>query len=107
MPTPLPPKDHRIKLEDALSMREQYRKLASTGVRTPTLSFHRDAYDRILAQPGCVAIRAYPVARPDGTQSVVLVGVDEKGADIIGELAEDSVDCPPECDETSPLAGAG
>jgi len=106
MPTPLPQKDHSITLDAAVAMREQHRKSASTGTRTPTLAFHREAYERILKQPGCVGIRAYPVARKDGSQSGVLVGVDEKGADMLGELAEDSIDCPPICDENSPF-GAG
>jgi hypothetical protein len=104
MPTPIPPSDHTISLDEALEMVRRYRESKPTERPTPTLIFHRKAYDRILGQPGCVGIRAYPALRDDDRETVVLVGVDEKGSDMLGELAEIAVECPDVCDELSPFA---
>ena len=104
MPTPIPPSDHRISLEEAVAIIRRYRESQAANP-APTLIYHRAAYDRILGQAGCTAVRAYPALHPtDGRQTVVLVGVDEKGADMLGELAEEGEYCPPYCDENSPLS---
>ena len=103
MPTPIPPSDHAISLDEALVMVRRYRESRPTERPTPTLIFYRTAYDRILSQPGCVAIRAYPALRDDDRETVVLVGVDEKGSDMLGELAEFSEECPDMSDELSPF----
>jgi hypothetical protein len=67
--------------------------------------FSRSAFDKILAQPGVAGIRYYYAQNNDGTPTVVLVGVDTKGQDIVtGALMEMSVLCPPFCGGGSELA---
>jgi len=67
-------------------------------------AFTRVAFDRILGQKGCAGIRAYYAMNPEGFPSLVLVGVDEFGNDMDeGELAEESMPCPPFCPINSAL----
>lgn len=106
MAEPIPVSDHRITLDEAVAMIRRYRDTPAEARPTPTLIFHRQAYDRILSQPGCAAIRMYPALHDDGRQTVVLVGVDEKGSDMLGELAQIAVECPPFCDPDSTLQKA-
>ena len=66
-------------------------------------SFNRGAFDKILAQPGCQAIKMY-WAKENGKFTVVLVGVDEAGKDMTTvSIMERSTDCPPFCDVNSPF----
>src|SRR5205085_10569729 len=103
MATPFPAADHRISLDEGLLIARNYRN-GSPASRWPIFGFSRPAFDRILGQPGCVGIRIYPAQHDDGRLTVVLVGVDEKGGDMVnGELAQVPWDCPPYCDEASPL----
>lgn len=104
MPRPIPPSDHAISLEDAIDIRKRHEG-EEKPKRWPVMTFHRHAYERILGQPGCAAIRIYPARHPDGRLTVVMVGVDEQGADMTqGALAQEPFLCPPYCDEDSPLA---
>jgi hypothetical protein len=112
---PLPPKsDHKITLEAAVKQVGRHRAAhraaaAAIGARpTGPFGFHAEAFRRILSQPGCVGIRIYPSLYEDGRQSLVLVGVDEKGNDLTGgELANEPWECPPFCPpgDSSLLAG--
>jgi poly(3-hydroxybutyrate) depolymerase len=74
------------------------------------------AIKQALDQPGCVGIRFYNATEPDGEQTLVLVGVDANGHDILprqdqqgktiyadGKLIDSSAKCPTVCDETTPL----
>jgi len=63
--------------------------------------FGRNAFDKILAQPGTVGIRYYYAQTDEGIPTLVLVGVDSKGQDIqTGFIMERSLDCPPWCGES-------
>jgi hypothetical protein len=67
-------------------------------------SFDRAAIDKILAQPGCKALRIYQGKNEDGTPSLVLVGIDAAGKDMTqASIMERSGNCPPFCDATSEL----
>jgi hypothetical protein len=67
-------------------------------------SFDRAAIDKILAQPGCARLRIYQGKNEDGTPSLVLVGVDAAGKDMVSGSIMDKVQpCPPYCDVTSDL----
>ena len=106
MATPIPPTSHKITLEEGVDLTTRYRE-SKQEARTPTLVFNREAFDRILKQPGCVAVRLYPCLHADGKQNVVVVGVDEKGSDMTqGELSQIAMECPPICDPDSALMGA-
>ena len=66
-------------------------------------SYARGAFDKILAQPGCERIKMY-WAQENGKFTVVLVGVDAEGKDMVkGTIAESIKPCPPYCDITSPF----
>lgn len=116
MPRPLPQRDHKIALADARRFAAAGRRrmpdgAAAAGTHAAAASparafaFHRGAIDRVLAQPGCVGVRVYPAAHDDGSATWVLVGVNEAGSDMAsGELLQDPIWCPPDCDEASALA---
>ncbi len=103
--------DHKISLDEAIKAvgrhRAAHRAAAAAVGAQPAgpFGFHAEAFERILRQPGCAGIRAYPAMHEDGRQSLVFVGVDEKGNDMTtGELVDDSWPCPPFCPVDSPLA---
>jgi hypothetical protein len=105
MATPFPPSDHRISLDDAVAIARAYRD-DTPASPWPILGFSRQALDGILGQPGCAGVRIYPARHiePDARPTVVLVGVDTSGADMMqGPLAQVPWECPPFCDEASPL----
>jgi hypothetical protein len=111
MAKPLPKKDHKISKDEARKYTKRFRDKVKRKEPLPPLlplAFHRDGYDRILSQPGCVAIRAYPALHEDGRTTLVLVGVDADGNDLVdGELAQESETCPPFCSDGNILNGDG
>ena len=87
---------HQITLNEALKMVGDFRKNPQAP-QTQVASFNRGAFEKILAQPGCERIRMY-WAQENGKFTVVLVGVDVAGKDMIsGSIMERSGDCPPGC----------
>ena len=104
MGKPLPPVDHKISLADAAKKTKKYKEKKEHKKGFPPGAFHRLAFERILAQPGCVGIRAYPAEQEDGLDTIVIVGVDEHGNDMVaGELAQDVFTCPEYCSDDNPL----
>ena len=73
----------------------------------PTLKggyFGRNIFDKILAQPGAVGIRYYYAAKDDGSPTLVLVGVNSTGDDMVqGVLGELTIPCPPICGSSNAL----
>jgi hypothetical protein len=66
--------------------------------------FGRNIFEQILAQPKCVGIRYYYAKTDSGASTLVLVGVDSTGSDMVqGVLGESIVPCPPWCPNSSPL----
>lgn len=99
----LPPKkDHRISLAEASDLTRRHRnEHANEGHGG---FFHRDAFDAILAQPGCSGIRIYRGKAAGGTRHFVMVGVDGEGKDMTaGAVMEKCNPCPPDCDAASAL----
>lgn len=104
MGTPLPPRDHRISKADAVKKTKKYKEKKPKKDRYPTLAFHAEAYRRILDQPGCVGIRSYPGEDDAGTVSMILVGVDADGNDMVdGALEQDPFACPDFCPDPNEL----
>lgn len=98
-------RDHLISLSEAvdLTLRHQ-REHADEGHGG---FFFREAFDTILGQTGCVAMRIYRAKSEAGTRHFVLVGVNAQGRDMAAEaLREKCQPCPPYCDISSPLVGA-
>ena len=107
MGKPIPKQDHKVSKQAAKEFAKRYRDKARKKEKLPDmppLGFHRSAYDRILSQPGCEAIRSYPALHEDGTATMVLVGVDAEGNDMVdGALMQISVTCPPYCSDPNEL----
>jgi len=99
MATPLPSSDHAISLDDATQIVTARRNAdAGRNDAEHVFAFHRLGLDKVLAEPGCVGIRAYPAQHPDGSHSWVLVGVDQNGNDMTGgALVQEPFLCPPYC----------
>jgi hypothetical protein len=100
--------NHQINLGDAIRLiRNRTSNLKASSLATPDKKggfFARYAFEKILAQPGVVGIRYYYAQNDDGTPTVVLVGVDAKGQDMLtGAIMERSLDCPPWCQSGSVL----
>lgn len=91
---PLPdPKSHRIPLTEAA---EQTRRRA--GGKNKGGMFLRKELDELLAQPGCSGLRFYHGQDTDGADTLVLVGVDQEGNDMVsGVLLDGHFPCPPFC----------
>ncbi len=88
--------DHHIELDEARELIDRHKR-AHPGSRT-AVAFTRVPMDRMLAQPGCVGVRAYFALNPDGTPTLVLVGVTADGRDLDdGIVAEFAYPCPPMC----------
>lgn len=98
MGTPLDPKrDHRISLEDAAALTAKQRdggthRIGDSG------AFNSGPVIQLLTQPGCVGMRYYKGKNAAGEDCLVLVGVDEKGNDMVdGILLDTAFPCPPWC----------
>jgi hypothetical protein len=88
----------------------QAAKCIQNFASNPTISgikgayFGRNIFDKILSQPGCVGLRYYYAKKDDGTATIVLVGVDGTGNDLVqGILGEETYPCPPFCPAPSVL----
>jgi polyphosphate kinase 2 (PPK2 family) len=89
-------------LSEGLQLVANFRK-DPQAPKSQGTSFNRGAFDKILAQPGCERIKMY-WAQENGKFTVVLVGVDAAGKDMLaGSIMERSMVCPPFCSITSPF----
>jgi hypothetical protein len=76
----------------------------------------RNIIEKILAQPGCIGIRIFHGVKEIGIRTIILVGVDEEGKNIIdftpvnrqgaslkrpGVIVSGNHDCPPYCDSST------
>ncbi len=96
-------KDQTVTLDNASKLTASYRK-ANPGSAIKAAGFWRESVQKILDQPGCVALRAYFGQNPDGSPALVLVGVDQKGDDLTaGVLSDEHFPCPPFCAAPNPL----
>lgn len=51
-----------------------------------SLHVGRNIIDQILAQPGCVGLRFYNALNEDGRKTLVYVGIDASGKDIVKKV---------------------
>jgi len=101
---PLPEKNNQIiTLDQASKYTSSYRAQAKADAIKGGL-FWKDYVQKLLDQPGCIAMRYYHAQDDKGNPIIVLVGVNGDGHDITdGVLLEFGVLCPPWCWDTSPL----
>lgn len=105
-----PGRNHLIPLPEAVALTARYRASGSGPVKAHL--FDRSAFDAILGQAGCAGLRIYHARKPGGEETLVVVGTDAKGNDLLapGEdatslVAEEALPCPPLCSLASPLTG--
>lgn len=90
-------RDHRITRRDAAALVRRYRERAAADAIRASM-FGRSIFDAVLAQEGCAGIRIHYAMEPDGSPTVVLVGVNPDGTDMwSGVLGEQHFPCPPYC----------
>ena len=71
------PKSHRISLDEAAAQARRHRDGQHKGGM-----FLRAELDQLLAQVGCAGLRFYYGRKAEGQDTLILVGVDEKGNDM-------------------------
>lgn len=110
--------DQRVNLSTAIDYTQRYRRSAPASEKAGF--FFTKGIATLLAQPGVVGMRIYHGLDANGRYRMVLVGVDEKGNDIVriprprgakntraaGDafLLDTHLPCPPICPPDSPLA---
>ncbi len=95
--------NHVITLDQAVKYIQNFKK-SPAAPTTKGGYFGKNIFDKILAQGGVVGIRYYYAAKDDGSPTLVLVGVDSTGNDMVqGILGEWATQCPPFCPQTNQL----
>ena len=60
--------------------------------------YYSNEIQKVMSQPGCVAVRVYFGTPKEGKSRLIFVGVDKYGKDIVsGVLAGPAPKCPPYC----------
>lgn len=101
---------NEIPLNDAIAQTTAWRTMAEPKLGTDfvkAFTIPMENYTQIQAT-GAVKVRAYLGEEPDGTKSLLLVGVDAQGNDMIdyanGQYVYDFTSpCPSSCANGSPL----
>ncbi len=115
---------HSISLEKAVEMTTLYRENRNAILKEEyqlkdilalNETFNKEAIVALLQQANCVAFRIYYGMSEDLNVHAILVGVNEKGEDILpttstagvaegdGDILEDASRCPNYCPPESPL----
>ena len=95
--------NHSITIAEAKNFVQNYRKDNDENTMKGGY-FSGDIYERILDQEGCVGITCYFASKPNGTPTIVLVGVNSKGDDMVsGIIGQNIIPCPPYCSPDSAL----
>ncbi|HEX8331483.1 MAG TPA: hypothetical protein VF622_02605, partial [Segetibacter sp.] len=92
MSTPLNELTHRISLEKAIQMTTLYRQekenilkseYAGKDILPISETFNRTAFEALLAQPGCTALRIYHSMDETLKLHSIVVGVNNQNQDIL------------------------
>jgi hypothetical protein len=92
-------RNHLIPQNEAAQLVGAFQRGIRPGEHVST-AFNRSAFENLLNQGGCAGIRIYRATHPDGTHTLVMVGVDASGADLAGAdnlFAQAGQNCPPVC----------
>ena len=92
--------DHGISLDQAKQLVQNHQRSAPAGGERCGY-FAREAFDEILAQPGCTGIRFYHGRDASGKPTLLFVGVTEDKVDMLDTIIENHQPCPPYCDGTT------
>jgi hypothetical protein len=95
--------DHRISIEEAAHLTKAFRITASDDAVLAHY-FGKKAIAQTLEQSGCVGIRLYYGKHNDGSPTLVVIGVDKRGNDMVtGITLQRTTPCPPDCSSNSVL----
>ncbi|HEX6915655.1 MAG TPA: hypothetical protein VF145_10465, partial [Chitinophagaceae bacterium] len=108
---------HEINLETAMAMTRRFRSNLGAIVNPEhpgsilpyCETFNKEDVLRLLDQPGCSSIRIYRGADDEMNIHSILVGVNDKGEDMLppaygdGVILEDGLRCPEQCPPPSSL----
>lgn len=93
---------HRIALAEAVRMVARARQ--GSGVELKGWQFSSEIINEILNHPEAAGLRFYMARNDAGAQTLVVVGTDADGKDVIGgAIGELAFPCPPFCDDASPF----
>lgn len=99
----LPPRDHHISLNDAITLIARHRS-AAAATEVKAHAFARDQLLEVLNQPRCRGLRLYHARGADNAPTLVAVGMDGDGNDLTsGTLLELAMPCPPFCSAANAL----
>lgn len=104
MGRPLPQdRDHRIPLKEAAEQTRRQRSRRPTQIGDVG-ALTAKAIRELLDQPGCVGMRYYRARNAKDEGSMVLVGVDADGNDMVDGIVLDAIlPCPPYCSDDNAL----
>jgi len=104
---PFPPKqDHKIPVGEAQAMTKRHRDGSAQGSERAHM-FPRDVFESLLKNPNVKGIRLYHGKGQDGKGSMIAVGVDGDGNDLLadGDIFNRGFPCPPYCTGAGGLNG--
>ncbi len=91
--------NHSITLKEGVSLTKAYR-LSVSSDDVLAQYFGGNAIIKVLKQEGCVGMRLYYAKHKDGSPTLVIVGVDNKGNDMTsGLICQQAISCPPWCSD--------
>ncbi len=94
----------QIPLSEGAALTAKYRANHPTWTKAHLVG--KDRFNEILSQSGCDGIRIYYGEKEDGSQELVLVGVDSSGNDMTsGVIVDRTFKCPTYCSSSNPLNG--
>ncbi len=92
-----------VTLAEAVLVTRSFRSTQAPG-SVKAHYFGRLIAEEILGQQGCIGLRLVRAQEDSGRRTLVLVGIDGWGDDIVpGILGEHVLDCPPWCSVANPL----
>lgn len=94
--------NHQISIHDASELTANYRNNHPNAIKA--LFYGKTSIQSILNQVNCVGIRIYYAQDQANEPTMVIVGTDANGNDIVnGILAEFGIKCPSNCGNPNPL----
>lgn len=91
----------QISLEEGAQLTKRFRDAYPESGKG--VAYGRIQIETLLAQPGCNGIRMYFAKEVDGGETLVLVGVDANGNDMLNLIIESGKRCPTECGANNAL----
>lgn len=92
------PGQHEVTHAQARRMRNRALEVYGTVGIGSAQGYHREIFDKILADARCVGIRIYPSVDGEGQFTLLFCGFDSKGNNIlVGTIGDTPFRCPPFC----------